>query len=66
MFKLSFFSLLFVISIFYGCSSSKVNPVSKQPDTLTHKEKNNGWVLLFNGKTTNGWHTYNQNSVTKN
>ncbi|MDQ2719802.1 MAG: DUF1080 domain-containing protein [Bacteroidota bacterium] len=66
MFKLPFFSLLFAISIFCACSSSKVNSVSKQSDTLTQKEKNNGWVLLFDGKTMNGWHTYNKNSVTKN
>ena len=66
MFKISFLSLLFVISIFFVCSSSKLNSVSKQPNTLTQKEKNNGWVLLFDGKTMNGWHTYNKNSVTKN
>lgn len=65
MFKLSFFSLLFVISIFFVCSSSKLNSVST-PNILTQKEKNNGWVLLFDGKTMNGWHTYNKNSVTKN
>ena len=33
---------------------------------LTKKEKNDGWQLLFDGTTTNGWHTYNRDTVSKN
>ncbi len=29
------------------------------PDSLTAAEKKNGWELLFNGKTADGWHGYN-------
>ncbi|HUX94199.1 MAG TPA: DUF1080 domain-containing protein [Bacteroidales bacterium] len=29
------------------------------PNTLTDKEKENGWKLLFDGTTTAGWHGYN-------
>jgi Domain of Unknown Function (DUF1080) len=33
------------------------------PNTLTDKEKKDGWHLLFNGKTTQGWHTYLRDTV---
>ncbi|TSA36430.1 MAG: DUF1080 domain-containing protein [Porphyromonadaceae bacterium] len=29
------------------------------PNTLVNKEKKNSWKLLFDGKTTDGWHGYN-------
>lgn len=32
--------------------------VSAQVNTLSSKEKKAGWKLLFNGKDTEGWHTY--------
>jgi len=34
-----------------------------QPNTLTAAEKNDGWISLFDGKTTNGWHTYNMDKA---
>lgn len=29
-------------------------------NTLTDAQKSDGWVLLFDGQTKNGWHTYNK------
>ncbi len=33
------------------------------PNTLTAQEKADGWVLLFDGSTTAGWHGYNQTTM---
>jgi hypothetical protein len=42
-------------------------PVSGQNlNTLTSKEKKDGWVLLFNGKDFTGWRQYNGNAIPKN
>jgi hypothetical protein len=40
-----------------------LGPVATQaqtPNTLTATEKQDGWVLLFDGATTTGWHTYGE------
>src|SRR5205085_6182906 len=35
----------------------------QKPNELTKKEKKEGWKLLFDGKTTKGWHTYHRDTV---
>lgn len=37
--------------------------MAQAPNTLTKKEKREGWKLLFDGKTTQGWHTYLRDTV---
>jgi hypothetical protein len=46
-----------VLFIIYSCSSYTVNA---QQNTLSAKEKQEGWQLLFNGKDLSGWHSYMQ------
>jgi hypothetical protein len=32
---------------------------NSEPNSLTNNEKDKGWLLLFNGTSTEGWHGYN-------
>jgi hypothetical protein len=43
---------------------SAVGTLTAAPNTLTPQEQASGWRLLFDGRSTAGWHTYGKKSVT--
>ncbi len=46
-----------------AASTALVMARADAPNTLTAAEKADGWVLLFDGTTTAGWHGYNQTTM---
>lgn len=60
-------ALCFLAVSFQNINEPEVKQMQVQNNTkdnmLTQQEQKDGWVLLFDGKTTNGWHTYGQTSV---
>ncbi|MEZ4892170.1 MAG: family 16 glycoside hydrolase [Saprospiraceae bacterium] len=38
-------------------------PVQHVDNTLTEKEKQDGWQLLFDGRSLNGWHNYGKTTI---
>ncbi len=55
---LLFFAAIFVLLISFSCSQGKEFEEAA-PNTLTQQEKEEGFILLFDGETTTGWRSYN-------
>ncbi|MDP4291601.1 MAG: DUF1080 domain-containing protein [Bacteroidota bacterium] len=58
--------LLFIFFIICFTMGYAQKPKEQPVNTLTAKEKAQGWHLLFDGKTLNGWKGYNHPAVPKN
>lgn len=46
-----------------GLDLAQADAPKTEPNTLTDKEKQAGWKLLFDGKTTDGWRNYKKDKV---
>src|SRR5215831_15880944 len=51
--------VIFCGTTFLLTGFASFHPVQKNDNMLTDAEKKAGWVLLFDGKSTQGWRTYN-------
>lgn len=66
MFKISRITLLsigFATLLGWGCHTSRIPDNSHILNELSKKEQTQGWKLLFDGKSTAGWHNYLKSNI---
>lgn len=61
--QLSFFLVFLVIGCNKSDKKTEITNTKQNNNVLTQKEKEDGWQLLFDGKTTNGWHKFNDGKI---
>ncbi|MFN2457431.1 MAG: DUF1080 domain-containing protein [Chitinophagaceae bacterium] len=54
---------LVVVATFIGCSTAKNTSMNTETNILTEEERRDGWQLLFDGQTPNGWHSYGKSGI---
>lgn len=54
------------LAIFMSCNSAKKSSTETTTGTYKPETVENGWVSIFDGKTTNGWHSYGQEKAGAN
>ena len=61
-------SMIVLLLLIVSCKGEEKQTIKsevvKTNNTLTKQEKADGWELLFDGKTTNGWHKFNEEGMT--
>ena len=55
-------AICFLVASFQNAPEPQ-KQTNTQDNMLTEQEQNDGWVLLFDGKTTSGWHTYGKTTT---
>ncbi|MFZ1291219.1 MAG: DUF1080 domain-containing protein [Melioribacteraceae bacterium] len=60
------FNVFLIIILFFSCENNDQKIIENkipQNNVLTEQEKLDGWILLFDGNSTNGWHEFGKNKV---
>lgn len=54
---------IIIMSLFSLAVTVNVQKKATVPNVLSSQQKKEGWELLFDGKSTKGWHTFNKSKL---